>query len=268
MTSSEMGDRSGGPAAGMSLEVAKLIGDDPSAFVRLASELQRMHGSGVISGGKQSEGEGVGAPVAIDTAEARRLGISGQAIALAEELVALSNDLVASLSDDNPTISTDSVAGFGSSYPALSAFFEAASMRRVSDAEEVAAVETASEAQVQAFPVVSHIVCGYYPNPKPERAAEPLVWDVPDPAARLRSWGYHETPEAAGGGWTRPRTWNPAVCGVKTFRDHAYIRSDGRISEQKYTGSPDGEPNPEVWRSGPWPYPDWPAYVLWWHQTR
>lgn len=38
------------------------------------------------------------------------------------------------------------------------------------------------------------------------------------------------------------------------------------IREQNYTGEPGGEPNPEIYSSGPWPYPDWPLYVLWWHE--
>lgn len=205
--------------------VAKLLGDDSTAFERLSSELQDMHRAGLMRGGKDFEGEGVGSPVELDAAGAERRGFSAEAIALAEELAALSNRLVASLSADNPAIAKESAAGLESILPAVSAFFAVATTWR-SEAPEVE-----HEIEAQAFPGFSHAVCGYYPNPKPKRAAQPILHDVPDPAATLREWGYHETPDRAGGGWTRPQTHKPVLCGVSTYRDH------------------------------------WPAYVLWWHQT-
>jgi hypothetical protein len=110
--------------------------------------------------------------------------------------------------------------------------------------------------------------CGWFPNPKPSQAGPWKNIPRTNPAKVLRAWGYHPTPGIAGGGWTRPQTWRASSCGKNTFRDHAYIIEPRTIREQNYTGSPTGEPNPEVWRSGPWPYAEWPAYVAWWHRTR
>jgi hypothetical protein len=123
--------------------------------------------------------------------------------------------------------------------------------------------------------------CGSVVRPRPRRAMPAvLVGEVKDPAATLSSWGYHRTPGMAGGGWTRPRTYNPAVCGISTYRDHAFVglrftysedtacEFRWPIREQNYVDAPYGEPNPEVWRSGPWPYATWPAYVVMWHLTR
>lgn len=123
--------------------------------------------------------------------------------------------------------------------------------------------------------------CGSIVRPRPRRAMPAvLVGEVADPAATLSSWGYHRTPGFAGGGWTRPQTYNPARCGISTYRDHAFVglrftscigtacEFRWPIREQNYVAAPYGEPNPEVWRSGPWPYATWPAYVYWWHATR
>ena len=95
-----------------------------------------------------------------------------------------------------------------------------------------------------------------------------------NPRATLRAAGYHYTPPPFAGirntHFTRPQTYQPSLCGRKTFRDHAIIRDDDNndiYQTQEYTGwIPPGEPNPEIHRSGPWPYLEWPAYVAWWHQ--
>ena len=91
-----------------------------------------------------------------------------------------------------------------------------------------------------------------------------------NPRATLRAAGYHYTPPPfaryKNKDYTRPQTYQPSLCGRKTFRDHAIIEGAGRYRTQEYTGwTPPGEPNPEVHRSGPWPYLTWPAYVAWWH---
>lgn len=111
--------------------------------------------------------------------------------------------------------------------------------------------------------------CGIYWSPKPGSAKSWVTHKVNNADATLRSWGYRSTPGLAGGGWTRSQTWHPWNCGFNTFRDHA-LRIDSRtIREQNYHGwNPRGEPNPEVYASGPWPYSTWPAYVYWWHNTR
>lgn len=127
--------------------------------------------------------------------------------------------------------------------------------------------ESPNTASAQLLPGLGQAVCGYYPNPKPAVAVAFKEFTRSDPAGTLRSLGYHETPGLAGGGWTRPQTYNPAICGFSTYRDHALITGPTTLREQNYTETPGGEPNPEVYRSGPWPYLDWPVYVFWWHQT-
>jgi hypothetical protein len=109
--------------------------------------------------------------------------------------------------------------------------------------------------------------CGIYWSLKPTVAKNWVTMHVNDSIATLRSWGYHDShiPYA---GWTRPQTWHPWNCGWHTFRDNAVPLDYYTLREQNYSGwSPRGEPNPEVYVSGPWPYSTWPAYVFWWHQT-
>ena len=138
--------------------------------------------------------------------------------------------------------------------------------------------------------------CGWFDRPNPRRANPSVRGPLQGAAttgyaaAQLaREWGYsqgfHNTPGRAGGGMTRPQTFSPFFCGSRTFRDHAFpdliqertcfgpggtepCEWRARLYVQDYTSAPYGEPNPEVWRSGPWPYPEWPAYVSWWHRTR
>ncbi len=110
--------------------------------------------------------------------------------------------------------------------------------------------------------------CGSFGSPRPTVGKRWMTFNSNDPVGTLRSWGYHSTPDWAGGGWTRDQTYASWVCGWRTFRDHAYIVGS-QIREQNYAGwRPRGEPNPELWRVGPWPYSSWPAYVYWWHRTR
>ena len=138
--------------------------------------------------------------------------------------------------------------------------------------------------------------CGYIYRPNPRRAeiAQPGPLQGSSStqagAARLaRQWGYsqgfHDTPGRAGGGMTRPQTWNPVLCGIGTYRDHAVqglftertcygaggtppCEWRARLMIQDYTAAPYGEPNPEFWRTTRYPYPEWPAYVAFWHYTR
>ncbi len=105
------------------------------------------------------------------------------------------------------------------------------------------------DAQINAV-CPSYWVCGWYTNPVPASAV-PWVDKgyYSDPAATLSSWGYHNTWNLAGGGWTSPQTYQWWRCGWNTFRDHANIVGSN-IHEQNYTGSIPGEPNPEVYASG------------------
>ena|GEM_PF-5078195 len=110
--------------------------------------------------------------------------------------------------------------------------------------------------------------CGVFWAPKPSVAKSWITYKVGSVDSTLKSWGYHSTPSLVGGGWTRTQTWHWWNCGYGTFRDHALKMDNTTLKEQNYDGwSPRGEPNPELYASGPWPYTVWPAYVYWWHST-
>lgn len=126
--------------------------------------------------------------------------------------------------------------------------------------------------------------CGFFGHDVPKRAAPTLlVGKLANPEAYLRNLGYHQTDSRLfGPGWTRPQTYKWAICGFSTFRDHGGIGACGtkqdastnyelvracQVYEQVYHGDPGGEPNPEVYRSGPWPYALWPVYVRAWHRS-
>jgi hypothetical protein len=147
-------------------------------------------------------------------------------------------------------------------FPKVSAYFAAATAReQTSEGMEVSGWCNASLTDAAC-------TCGHWLYPRPTTSAPWRSYTSSNPSSTLTSWGYHETPSWAGGGWTRSQTYYPSRCGNSTFRDHAYIASPTTFSEQNYSGfTPRGEPNPEVWASGPWPYPVWPSYVQWWHDT-
>jgi hypothetical protein len=204
---------------------------------------------------------GSGQPVTFDSKTARERRLPERVIVIAEEMAALSNELVQAGTSAPPSGGVDvrEVEVDERKYKNLTRFFEAAGSNRRELSER-----GGNEATAPPIPG-SHAVCGYFPNPKPARAVPSRTFQRSNPAQTLRSLGYHETPSHAGGAWTRPQTYKPVFCGWSTYRDHAGISGRTTLWEQNYRGSPGGEPNPEVWRSGPWPYPEWPAYVRWWH---
>lgn len=195
---------------------------------------------------------------------------SEPAIRLGEQVAAVTNELIAGTKQarlkGNPLQITE-VSVDIERYPDLRRFWLDAARPNAHGSLDAANL-FAKAIEPLGVPGASHIVCGYYPNPKPSTNGPWTTHqNISDPAATLRNWGYHETwpPDYTGGGWTRPQTYQPLLCGWSTYRDHAFIAGATTIREQNYTGSPGEEPNPEVYRSGPWPYPDWPAYVYWWH---
>lgn len=227
--------------------------DGTADFIARSQDLIRMHD--LFQGGS-------GRPVTFASKTARAKGFSAESIALAEELTAYTNDLMAKASDTAKAEAVVDVRNLDVElrpYPRLVVYF----------AETTRYAEKSQAEEAMGFPGVpgvSEYVCGHFLRPRPPHGAPWRQHTRSNPAATLRSWGYHETPGFAGGGWTRPQTYNPALCGWNTYRDHAYIAGNNTIREQNYEGwTPRGEPNPEVWRSGPWPYPTWPAYVRWWH---
>lgn len=242
----------------------------------IAQELEAMQALGIITGGNDQSfatleealqelpaSPAQVKPVTFDADHARQQGFSEAAIAVAADAVRLSNDLLTEMAlaeQQGHTASLSSLPAIDmSKYPDFAGFTAAVGSFDM-DSNQANLSSIGRE-------LLGVLYCGGFGNPLPKRAA---VWktfnNIPNPAQTLRSWGYHPTPDWAGGGWTRPQTHLPLVCGWNTFRDHAYIVGNS-IREQNYAGfTPRGEPNPEFWASGPWPYPLWPAYVAWWHE--
>lgn len=215
---------------------------------------------------------GNGELVTFDTKSARLMGYSEMSIKLAEELAESTNALITAAamatSKKGASLRIQDLGVDLKSYPLLSPYLEKASARILEQSSKSTDKQTPGESAVL-LSVLSEYYCGAFWRPLPSSQAPWHTYrNISNPASTLRSWGYHETPNLTGGGWTRPQTHMSWICGWQTFRDHAYFPSGSReIREQNYQGyTPRGEPNPEFWRSGPWPYAYWPTYVLWWHQ--
>lgn len=211
---------------------------------------------------------GNGQPVTFDSEGARLRGYSAMSIKLAEELTAYTNDLIRAASEALKAKKQPRLQELGvdiNDYPLLPLYLEKATEHNL---KEHSRSKTKAVSKSTPLYVISEYYCGSFWRPLPSWQA---TWkrhlNVSNPAGTLRAWGYHETPSWAGGGWTRAQTHMWWICGWNTYRDHAYPSGPTIIYEQNYSGrTPRGEPNPEFWRSGPWPYPTWPAYVAWWHQ--
>lgn len=203
---------------------------------------------------------------AFDAEAARRQGFSAEAIQLAQEEVAYSNEVLNQLEATSEGAATLRITGdieVGGSYPLFEAFTAAVAELEAAGGEVDVGTELTEQGLI---PGLSEWYCGYIGRSRPSSAAPWRSYTFANPAAKLRSLGYHSTPGLVGGGWTRPRTYKSWLCGWKTYRDHAYILRTTTLREQNYAGyTPRGEPNPEIYRSGPWPYSTWPAYVYWWH---
>lgn len=190
----------------------------------------------------------------------KRKLITTHALELSKEMTALTNEILTSQG------SFDFQTNYRK-YPQLKWYFNLA--KKFSGKELPVAKALVGSPVSESL---SRVICGWFPNPKPGRAKDTYTFsNVSDPEGVLRSWGYHPTINTPLGnpGWTRARIWNPGFCGWNTYRDNANPNvSKKLIYEQNYAGwTPNGEPNPEIWASGPWPYPDWPTYVIWWHAT-
>lgn len=240
--------------------------DSRSEFVKLAEELEQMQG--LFSGGS-------GQMVFFDSQSAESQGFSRAAINLGQQLSAFSNDimLIAEATPDGQfekgkaKIVEERATTLLELYPELDSFFDAASQHRFEQALKPES-ENGNEQSMRALKIETPAgVCGGFLTPKPKNGAPWITHKTNDPNKTLKSWGYHTTPNSAGGGWTRAQTYRRDICNRNSFRDHAYTETK-KIKEQKYTGwTPNGEPNPEIWNYL-WPYPAWPAYVYWWHRTR
>jgi hypothetical protein len=224
-----------------------------SRFERLSLEVAQMQADGLVTGDASG--------VVFDERAARKARYSPAGIRLVRDLVAFTNEILAS----EGVAAAEAKERPARPQPSrvVASYFDQA------EAYEGAGIEP----EVSAASIVSEAVCGSWWNPLPRSAATWVTFsNLRDPAATLRSWGYHQTAGYAsnysGSDWTRPQTYKPWACGFNSFRDHALISGKNSLREQKYWGwSPNGEPNPEV-HTYVWPYPLWPAYVRWWHDTR
>jgi hypothetical protein len=215
---------------------------------------------------------GNGEAVTFDSTSAHEQGFSEKGILLAQELADYTNTLVSALSTDESIRlkpSGTDLAVDPQGLPLAAAYFEAAKQFAFEDWASAPDKDNGEVVKPQSIPcsMSAMCTCGSWSTPRPSSAAPWVEFWSSDPAYILQSWGFRQTPDYAGGGWTRPQTYSPWICGFNTYRDHAYITGN-TLHLQDYAGfTPRGEPNPEVWASGPWPYPLWPSYVQWWHQN-
>jgi hypothetical protein len=240
--------------SGVAVHAADLQED----FDRLAADLEAFHQFELLRGGS-------GEPVVFDSDAAGAHGFSADAIELGQQIADQTNEIVNRIAEAQGVGWPHAIDLDMEGRPELKSFLTEATKRsfvQIPTGDQDS--EAAPEMETMLLPG-ARLVCGYYPNPKPARAAPWRNYSFPNPALKLRQLGYHPTPGFAGGGWTRPQTYQPLFCGIGKFRDHALI-SGNTLREQNYKGSPGGEPNPEIFP--PWPYADWPLYVLWWHRTR
>jgi hypothetical protein len=227
----------------------------PEEFAVLSAELMGME---VMYAG------GSGELVSFDAKAANASGYSADSIALAKELAAYSNELILAaqkamandIAGNSATLNVSLDA-----FPWVRAYFDAAT----ENARNLASRRT-PDGWCDPRLTDAACSCGHWWYPRPSSAAPWVNRTSSNPSNTLTSWGYHTTPDWAGGGWTRPQTYYSSRCGNNTFRDHAIITGSTTFREQNYAGyTPRGEPNPEFWAGGPWAYGAWPAYVQWWH---
>lgn len=231
--------------------------NEPSLdFATLSTDLLKMEP--LFSGGS-------GQLVAFDAEAARLQGFHPESVALAQELAVHTNALINAANvqlqaGNSADVVVNSVEL--ASFPRVSAYFALATGNELNGGE----VEPAGWCNFWLSDAACS--CGHWWYPRPTTPARWVDRTSSNAASTLRSWGYHETPGWAGGGYTRAQTYYSSRCGNNTFRDHAYTLSSTKFREQNYAGfTPRGEPNPEFWASGPWPYAAWPSYVSWWHST-
>ncbi len=172
------------------------------------------------------------------TDDARRAGISGEALGLGHRTVALNNRIImAALRDEEPPVQRVDFA-----------FIEPLFLYQAQ----------------QGHP------CGdrQHPTPCPPRVASTQFFSTQaEVEQHLQSLGYHRTARyASGGAFGIDFTIvvpGPAGCGTGTFRTQAIIHRQGDCWTYNTQGP---EPNPEVLSYiGSWPYFSWPGYVRWWH---
>ena len=214
---------------------------------------------------------GNGELLEFDRSKARGLGFPESSILLAKELTEYINAW------QQAPAATDMLGVTGSAPekpPRVSAFFHCATQYNKNEKDSLRGEASGGCTRGGVRLTEAKCQCGHFLNPRPSREAGWTRHSSPNRRATLIAAGYHYTPPPFAA-WdnthfTRPQTYQPSLCGRKTFRDHAQIKDEDNNDiywTQEYTGwTPPGEPNPEIHRSGPWPYRTWPAYVAWWHR--
>lgn len=232
--------------------------NDKLSFDKISNEISEMQS---LFTGNYKEG------VVFDLAYAKEYGYSNEAIKISKQLEKLNNKLIfltknEILSSKKPNMKSVFSSISLLNYPELSWYM--GKMKSKVSSKNINHENTLSTDSLSASSI-----CGSFTNPKPTSSA-PTQFFTADTAFEAKQYlinlGFHKTPSIGfGGGWTRAQSYESWMCGVGSFRDHAYILNDLGIRIQDYDGfSPRGEPNPEFYEYV-WPYATWVTYVYWWH---
>lgn len=165
------------------MPASALAGKPGNNFVQLAADMTRFYALGILQGDYERG-------VAFNAALAKQYGFSESAIRLGEQVAAATNDLITRVkkAQGGPTQVTE-VSFEIERYPDLQQFWLNAatqsSQRGLGDADFFE-----KGIEPLGVPGASHIVCGYYPNPKPSTNGPWTTHrNISNPAATLRSWG-------------------------------------------------------------------------------
>lgn len=207
----------------------------------------------------------------IDTRAARRAGYSTDVVRLAAEIVAYQNAMLnETRKKGNRDIRQHKVPL--KKFPKVKEFYKAATKAARTDK-----VHTSNSSDEDSSPDVTALArtrraCGDWNRPIPNYTPRWVNHGYKNrPARTLRNWGFHKTRFYACGArysytcqrdTTRPRYYYSryGVCSKPLFRDHGRFYNH-RVYVQY------GEPNPEIFHVGIWPYWNWGAYVRWWHNN-
>lgn len=237
-----------------------VVNTDCSAFASRALDLANM--DTFFSGGS-------GSPIGFDAESARAAGYSEESVSLASDIAVYADTYARSNRGDDLPEKTSRIEWlFNCGKEQVASVAEA--MTEAAEEDDVSVLSACTDAGYQ-----PHMcTCGVIGYPQPHGGSGwSTLTSHDNPHQYLLGEGYHEIFFPYSGqtdpnvrDYTRPRTWNSSTCGNNTYRDHGKVVTNSHYKEQVYFGwSPNGEPNPEVFISGPWPYVAWPAYVLWWH---
>lgn len=198
----------------------------------------------------------------LDRDAALRAGRSRAVVELGDELARYQNELIATARRTGESDITKIEISLDR-YPKVDDLFTSATARAVERARGAGARPGDGLSLLLVHP------CGDFDNPLPNFTPDrPIFGPFADPLATLLADGFHRTALYACGeegcnDFTRPTGFTGPLgfCAAPRFRDHGLIAFN-------FVSIQFGEPNPEVLGYIlDWPYPTWPAYVSWWHDT-